>query len=230
MNMIKNTLGTLALALSVAAMSQTAYAQSASDDGGWMNTFYFSVGAGKSSVDLKAESRNEEGIDFNFEGTDDDDMATTYLAGIRLSDIFAIEGGLMDLGTVDQNFTFNDPRDGDSGSGLLKVSPSGIYMGAMLTTDIEFVQLFAKAGVLKWDYDMDLRFDVATDDGAVSQYRDFSKDGTSLLYGAGARIKVANNWSVGFEASFTDIDGDDITIYGGSVLFDVAGWANSVLQ
>ena len=92
---------------------------------GVINRFYVGVGAGKSTVKLKDEARNEEGIDFVFEGTDDGDLATSYIIGFRVSRYLAIEGGAIDLGSVDQQFEFHDPRDGDTGSGLLTVSPSG---------------------------------------------------------------------------------------------------------
>ena len=211
--------------LLVAGMATSASAEDASSTTVGMNhRFYIGLGAGQSSLKLSKESRNEEGIDFDFEGSDDNDLATSFIVGARASRNFGIEGGMINLGSVEQGFSFRDPRDGDTGTGSLEVSPGGIYVGTLLSHDIGQLQLYTRIGVLMWDYDMDLRFDVVEGDGAVSERRDFSKDGTSLFYGAGVRYKIAPNWSFAVDANFTDIDEDEFSVVGASIYFDVATW------
>jgi opacity protein-like surface antigen len=226
---IKINIALIALIMSgvLASHAQTA---SSGNQQPLMNRFYLSGSAGSSKVELKDESRNEEGIDFNFEGTDDSDMAISLMLGMRMSEVFALEAGYMDLGSVEQSFDFNDPRDGDNGSGMLKVSPSGTYIGASLMHDWNIFQFYVRGGVLMWDYDMQVRFDIVNGDQAISQRTQFSKDGTALLYGAGVRMKVAEFWSIGAQFDTTDIDGDTITVVGGAILFDVAAALDSIVN
>ncbi len=225
------TLALITIALASPLATQAAPEGTFGSMDGVVNRFYVGVGAGQSTVKLQDESRNEEGIDFVFEGTDDGDLATSFIVGFRVSKFFALEGGAIDLGSVDQQFDFHDPRDGDTGSGLLTVAPSGAYIGALLTQDIGLFQVYGRCGVLMWDYDMDIRFDIENEngDGTTSQAGKLSRDGTAMLMGVGVRCQVANHWTVGLDANYTDIDGDKLSVIGGSILFDVTSWFEAQL-
>ena len=218
-NTMVRTIGTLAL-MAITSISASA-AEETWQEEGFANRFYIGVGAGASKVDLQSGARNEEGIDFVFEETNDSDISTSVMVGWRLNHIFSVEAGYLNLGSVDQTFSFSDPRDGDTGTGILTVSPEGYYGGVLLTHNFGLLQVFGRAGAYMWDYDMETRFDVDTEDGAVSERAKLTRDGSSMIYGVGLRYRATELWSVGADVNWTDVDGDNITTYGIALFWDI---------
>ena len=110
---------------------------------------YVGIGGGSSAVTLGSGARNEEGIDFSFAGTDDNDMAGKYYFGYWITDWLGIEAGYLDIGQVDQDFDFDDPRSGRAGSGMAEVEASGGYYTLLGSCGYKGFSVFGKAGMLR---------------------------------------------------------------------------------
>lgn len=129
-----------------------------------------------------------EGEDFTGNGDEFKDSRVSYkgLAGIRMSDVFSIEGQYVNFGTA---------KDGDN-----EVKADGWTAGALVELPMfQYVHPYGKAGALFWNADGDF------------QGVDADDDGTDFTYGVGVRFKVTDNLDLRaeyerFEMSDTDVD------------------------
>lgn len=141
-----------------------------------------------------------EGEDFTGSGDDLDDSRVAYkgLAGFRLNRMLAIEGQYIDFGTAE---------DGDN-----RVSADGWTAGAVLTVPMfEYVNPYAKAGVLFWDSDS--RFP-----GGVPPSR--SDDGSDFTYGVGARFSMTDNLGLRLEYERFEMNDIDVDMASANIQFD----------
>jgi len=171
------------LALAILAASLTAGTAQAADSG-----FFAEVGAGymKADPDLPSEVK-----------VDDDSMSFSVGVGYNINQMFAIEGGYVDLGEVKASY------------GVLsaKVSADGFYFGPRLTFALsDKVDAYGRIGMIAWDAETSSNFGVS--------YKD---DGTDVYFGIGAayklsdKVALAADWTrYKYEGDGADVDVDVI--------------------
>lgn len=138
-----------------------------------------------------------EGEDFTGNGDDLEDSRVAYkgLAGFRLNRVFAIEGQYINFGTAE---------DGDN-----RVKADGWTAGAVATLPMfEYVNPYAKAGMLFWNADG--RF------SGVSA----SDDGSDFTYGVGARFSMTDNLGLRVEYERFEMNDIDVDMASANIQFD----------
>lgn len=110
-----------------------------------------------------------------------DDTGFKFIVGIRPLDWLAVEANYVDFGS---------PKDTVGGT-QVKASGDGITASVLGFLPIGPVDLFARAGLLSWDTDVQ---------GLGST------DGTDLAYGVGAQFRV---WSISVRAEYERFDADE---------------------
>lgn len=133
-----------------------------------------SVGQANVEVDNIPELSSED-----FKG---DDTGYKFIVGIRPLDWLAVEANYVDFGS---------PKDTVAGT-QVKASGDGITASVLGFLPIGPVDLFARAGLISWDTDLEGRP---------------STDGTDLAYGVGAQFRV---WSISVRAEYEKFDVDDL--------------------
>ena len=105
---------------------------------------------------------------------DGEETVGKLFVGWRPLDWVAVEGGYVDLGGVNQTQNFPDYAD-------FNVSHAGYDVFGVFLWDIAIVDLFAKAGLVKWSGDLS----VSTLAGPSAQ----SADDTDYAWGLGAQAR-----------------------------------------
>jgi hypothetical protein len=128
-------------------------------------------------------SLGQGGVQLNdaIEGFDYDANSTAYklIAGWRFLDWLAVEANYVDLGSGDD--LVDDTR--------VETDVSGLTASLVGFLPIGPVDLFARAGVIDWNADLDVRdFDISD-----------SEDGTDFAWGLGAQFRV---WSLSLRAEY----------------------------
>jgi len=140
-------------------------------------------------------------IDDGFDGVnlDADTSAYRIVGGYQFGDLFGLEIGYQDFGTLDEIVIIGPI------SSLTRISAEGWTAGGTLDLPIsDSVSLFGRAGFFFWDADVSIdgfSIDVPSDENPY--------------YGAGARLKVSSNLSlIGDWSRFEldDVDTDVISI------------------
>lgn len=121
---------------------------------------------------------------------DDEDFAWKGYAGLQVLPWLAVEGGYVDFGEVQGRGTGFDVATELDGWDAFLVG----------NLPLAFVDVFAKAGVISWDLDVDVS------DGLDDA--DFSSSGEDLAYGVGAGVELGN-LTVRAEAEMFDVDDVD---------------------
>lgn len=145
------------------------------------NGIYVGVGVGQATVEID----DVEGLSaLDFEG---DDTGYKVIAGIRPLDWLAFEANYINFGEPD-----------DSLAGVkLRSEGDGIAAYALGLFAAGPVDLFAKAGVLKWDSELT--------NPQFGRLED--ADGTDLAYGVGAQFRLL---SLGVRAEYEIFDIDEV--------------------
>lgn len=132
------------------------------------NGIYLGAAVGESTSDV-----NVGGI----LPSDDDDRAFKLMGGVRPLDWLGIEVSYRDFGTVEhvQSLPFSSYR----------LEQRGVDAFAVFFREIAVFDLFAKAGVIRWDLDGE----VAPDVPPASRI-DVSDDGTDFGWGIGAQVRL----------------------------------------
>ena len=151
---------------------------------------YIGASVGQAQLDFQDDPSIDD-VDFDVD-IDDEDTAYKIFAGYNLGLIplvdLAVEGAYVDFGNFNGRVNTNDNSDfevdGWTGAGL-----AGIKLGP--------VGLFAKAGFISWDGDLDELGD---------------DDGTDPLYGVGARFTLFS-FQLRAEYERYDLDNFDIDYY-----------------
>lgn len=141
-------------------------AASAADQG-----IYVGGSIGRADVDLRTDSVR----------IDDDDTAFKLIGGLRLLDSFGIEASYVNLGKVK-----------DAG---LSTKTEGLSAFAVGFVPVGPVDLFAKAGLYRWDTKVD----------SDTVGRLVSRDGTDFAYGLGVQFRLLS-LSVRAEYEVFDVD------------------------
>lgn len=156
--------------------------------------FAFSTTA-QADIDLKigasigsAKTAFDDPTIADFDATD---FGWKIFGNLMLTDNLGVEVSYLDLGAPD-----------DDVLGTIVAVESSAFdafvVGAVPVTD--FVDLFAKVGLVAWDTDV-----------IVTGFPSISDDGTDLAYGVGAAFNLSNNLSIRGEWEAFDIeDTDDI--------------------
>jgi len=124
---------------------------------------YLGVGVGQSFI--KADVKDIQNNDLKL---DDNDFAYKFIAGVRMTDIFAIEGGYKYLGNVKNKVDEYSFESKISGYDLCAVG--NLYLG--------IIDVFGKAGVLWWDQENHLNDTKSTDSN------------NNFMWGFGATVRL----------------------------------------
>jgi OOP family OmpA-OmpF porin len=146
--------------------------------------FYIGAGVGDFSTDLNDISDVDEAdLDFN-----DDDTALKVFAGWRFNRFFAFQVDYTDFGESSAN------------TALLNVTSDtrGLAPTVVGTLPLGPIELFAKAGIMWYDLDVDI------DGGQV-----FDDSGRDPVFGAGIGFTVAQRLNLRAEYEVVDIEGLD---------------------
>lgn len=126
-------------------------------------------------------------------------------AGYRFTDMFAIEGGYYNLGSIEQT-GIEDPFDSTkTGTVDLASETTGLaVMGVANFALMDNLEVFGKAGAVKLTTDHTL-----TDPASKKATFEGSEDGTGVLYGVGASYKFTDNLGVRGEWERMDVKNSD---------------------
>jgi OOP family OmpA-OmpF porin len=173
------------LAAATLALAGPALAQDRdNDDGANVEGLYLGAGIGDFSNDLDDISDVDE-ADLDF---DSDDSAMKVFGGWRFNRFFAFQVDYIDFGESSAN------------QNLLDVTSDtrGFAPNVVGTLPLGPIELFAKAGIMWYDLDVDIA-------GGPS----VSESGNDPIYGAGIGVTVAQRVSLRAEYEVVDIEGLD---------------------
>jgi hypothetical protein len=145
---------------SLAALALLADTAEAADNG-----IYLGAAVGQSTSDVGS-------VDDLFDG---EDSAFKLVGGVRPLDWLGIEASYRDLGAVEQTQNLADLSD-------FHFEQQGVDAFGVFFFDIAAFDLFAKAGVIRWD----LEGSGSTLSGPI----DASDDGTDFAWGFGAQVRL----------------------------------------
>ncbi|MGB0218542.1 MAG: outer membrane beta-barrel protein [Sinimarinibacterium flocculans] len=176
----------LGVLLAAAFCVPAAQAQTNPDGG-----FYLGGGIGYNRV----ESRDFPNDDDELE---DDHVGYKGIIGVRVSDVFSIEGQYIDFGTSE---------DGNN-----EVEADGWTAGVLVALPIfEVVKPYAKAGALFWDADGRT--------GLGTQLTSGSDDGTDFTYGVGLRFDFTEAVALRTEYERFALDEIDVDLASANLAF-----------
>jgi len=168
------------LVLIVLAMaSGTALAQVDSNDN--RRGFYIGAGLG----DFSASIDDPQGTEIDL---DSDDTALKLFGGWRLSRFFAVQLDYVDFGE----------SSGESGFFDLRSDTTGFAPNVVGTLPIGFFELFAKAGMIWYDVDLDVDNDPT-----------FSDSGEDPIYGVGVGLTLVERLTLRLEYEVIDVESFD---------------------
>ena len=190
----------LQLSTLAAALALISTPALAADEG-----FYVGAGAGIFSADLGDIA---PGIGF-----DEDDTGFRGFGGWQFHNNFAVELGYVDGGKASATIGDIDLIGIEAD---LDISVSGFDLSLVGSLPLgETFFAFGRAGVIKWDADLDavLREDDG-EGGVITTSESASESGEDLMYGAGFGMNLGDNAEVRLEYTFydlSDVDGDFIS-------------------
>lgn len=196
----------LSLMLAGLATVSTAHAQQYVD-------WYLGAGLGDSTFDTGVDSLTGTA------SLDEDDTTAKIFAGVSVSPNLGIELQYSDLGeatlsgnTGDQfrlnGTTFQFTSDNARISG--DAESIGASVLGVLPVNDRF-QAFGRLGLHSWD--------VSATATSPSQRTEIEDDGTDLFFGLGADIRLINQVALRIEAERYELDDDEVTSVGGSLLY-----------
>jgi opacity protein-like surface antigen len=140
--------------------------------------FYIGVGLG----DFSASIDNPQGANIDL---DSDDTPMKLLGGWRLSRFFAVQLDYIDFGE----------SSGESGFLDLRSDTSGFAPNVVGTLPIGFFELFAKAGMMWYDVDLDVENDPSLSDS-----------GEDPIYGVGVGLTLVERLTLRLEYEVIDVE------------------------
>ncbi len=208
--MDRNILREAGAALSAIALIAcgTAYAES--------SKWYAGIGAGQSDWDISSSDVNKELAAAGITGTssvDETDTAWKIFAGYQHNKYLGVELGYVDLGEIDIDATTTAPT---ASTVNVNAEADGFTLSAIGTIPIgDKFGLFGRVGAFYWDVEAKA---AAVVSGAVAT-ASADDDGTDIFYGVGAKYDFTKNLGVRVEWERFDIDGDDVDLVSGSLLY-----------
>jgi len=155
------------------------------------NGFYVGGSFGQTTLKINDLELDLESFDYKADTT-----SYKIIVGYRLMGFFAVEGNYVDFGTLKDSF------DAGSEPVRLETDLSGFDICAMGMLPLGIIDIFAKAGLVSWDADIQ---------EAVGQIIDYGSDsGTDLVFGLGAQVRF-KGLAVRGEFEYFDIaDADSV--------------------
>lgn len=135
------------------------------------NGFYLGGGVTRTSLDTSSDFVQNAPDDFDI---NDDDNGFKIIAGIRPFDSFAVEANYVDFGGVS--------RGDDALGGEYELKGYDAFAVGFLS--VPFVDIFGKAGAIRWDADSRVTI-------AGADFTD-SSSGTDLAWGAGVQARLGS--------------------------------------
>jgi hypothetical protein len=139
---------------------------------------YLGVGYG----DFSSEFDSVEDVDIDF---DEDSDAWKVFGGWRISQWFSVQLDYVDFGESTSTFNLLNIRS----------QTEGLAPSLVATLPIGPIELFARAGIMFYDVELDLDDDVSVDDS-----------GEDPVYSAGIGLTVIERLNLRAEYEFIDID------------------------
>lgn len=166
-------------AISALALAGMAPQAAAADNG-----FYLGAGLTQTDFDVSVDG---------FDGSAKfDDNSFKVIGGFRPLDWLAVEANYIDLGG-------GEIEDG----GGVSLDASAITVSALLLAEFGIVDVYARAGIAKWDVDFSDAFDSASDDGWEPTYG----VGVGVHFGSiGVRAEYERFSAEAFDEIDTDVD------------------------
>jgi len=155
------------------------------------NGFYVGGSFGQTSLKINDLELDLESFDYKADTT-----SYKIIVGYRLMGFFAVEGNYVDFGTLKDSF-------GAGGEPVsFETDLSGFDICAMGMLPLGIVDIFAKAGLVSWD---------ANIQEAIGEIIDYGSDsGTDLVFGLGAQVRF-KGLAVRGEVEYFDIaDADSV--------------------
>ena len=171
---------------------------------------YSNLDAGGDEAELEAALLGE-GVTATVD-IDDTDMGWNIFGGYNFNQYFGAEIGYVDLGEASADIAVTVPA---IVGGSADVGLTGVTLHAVASYPVyEQIDLFAKAGAIFWDADLDVSVagvDVLSD----------SDDGTDFTFGLGAKYNFSNNVTVRAEWNrYMDVGDSDIDLFSVGVLYN----------
>lgn len=179
-------------------------------DTGW----YAGVGFGQSSVDTGVSATTGTA------SLDEEDSALKVFGGYNFNKYAAIEFQYLDAGEA--SLTGNTGDTFVSGgttfvftANNVKIATEAVSFGVsgVFTYPAhQYFKPFVKIGLHSWE------LEATASSGVTSSSA--TTDGTDLLFGLGARADITDKVSLRVEYENLDLDGDDLTVVSGGVVFN----------
>lgn len=153
--------------------------------------FYVGGSFGRTSLTVNDLELDLESFDYKADTT-----SYKIIAGYRFMGFLAVEGSYIDFGNLEDSFT------GGGEPVSVETDLSGFDVCAMGMLPLGIADLFAKAGLVSWDTDIQ---------AAVGQIIDHGSDsGTDMVFGLGAQVRF-KGLAVRGEVEYFDIaDADSV--------------------
>ncbi len=195
---------------SVVALAMCGTASAATP--GW----YLGVGAGESDADVSSGDVNQDMAEAGITGTssvDDTDTAWKIFAGYQYNRYLGVEVGYVDLGEIDVDAITTAPT---AATIKADVETQGVALSVVGSYPInDKFSVFGRVGAFYWDTEASA---AAVVSGAVAKASE-DDDGIDLLFGAGAEYGFTRNIGVRLEWERYDVDGDDVDMISGNLLY-----------
>lgn len=188
-------------------LATTALAAVNASAGDW----YVSATAGQSEVDLDISSGPGYSID-------DEDTTYGINLGYRLNQYWAVEAGYLDLGEASIKATEGGADFYYGGSYVeaeagtkATAEADGWTLGLVGTYPVtEKFDLYAKAGVYKWDVDYKVSGSGWIDGEYYEGSASASEDGSDIYYSLGGKYNFTETVAVGVEFARYEVDDADV--------------------
>lgn len=181
---------------------------------------YLGFGFGPTQLKTGGDTRTVEGINFKYSAGNNNLGGETH-AGFWLTDNVAIEIGARDYGKANVPFSFSDPHDNSAGTGESEVGMRGFNISLVLGYDLTpKLQVFTRAGVLKWTESFDSRFDIP---GQAAIHRTYEQSGTGMSLGAGVSYRFSDFWQLQLQYEYDTFDVDQVSMASLGLSYDLLG-------
>jgi len=158
------------------------------------NGFYIGGSVGQTYLTVTDIELDLESFDYKADTT-----SYKIIAGYRLMGFFAVEGSYLDFGNL------KDSYDGDGEPVSIETDLSGFDICAVGMIPLGIADIFAKAGLVSWDADIQQAVGQIVDPGSDS--------GTDLVFGLGAQVRF-KGLAVRAEVEYFDIaDTDSVYLF-----------------
>lgn len=186
------------------------------------NQFHLGFGFGMNKLKIGNTSRVEEGINFDLKGHESEvDDVSKVCVKWWFSENVGFEIAKFDYGEVEQDFTYNDTRNGNIGTGKATINPTGTSFAFLLGYDLpKNVRWNLSLGLMRWKQEMISRFDASPTNPNTERFN-LKYDGQTIFFGAGVAWNFSGGWNLNLNTEVSKMDDDKLVTNTVSITYDL---------